>query len=322
MAGIDFNSLAAIPLHDSPNRGHRELREEVAKLYPGVDSEEVLICTGTSEALYLAFHLLLKPKSKVALLWPAFQALYEVPLMLGAEVIKVEAQSPLQANIWESVDADLFVINHPHNPTGADFKPPEVEQLTRILKSKNKPVLFDEHYRFFDRHLDIGWTGVSPKDMFYGTGSFTKCFGVTGLRIGWLIADKDFIRRARSFKDYITHTVSPISEKIALGLLQNKDTFISKIKAEVESNIRYFESHLHLLSDIQDFQAIDGGLVGWAKLKEGVSSENYADQLMEQTGVFVLPGKDFEEEGFLRIGFGESKKRFELGIQEWIKYCK
>jgi len=320
LAQLSERELRSIPLCDSPNNGREDLRQEIAKLYPGVSANEVLICTGTSEALFLIFHLFLKEKSKLALYFPAFQALYEVPLMLGAEIIRVPVRERLVAKDWEKIEADFFVINHPHNPTGLDFDPVERENLLSLLKTKGKPVLFDEHYRFLDRKNEIGWTGVSPKDHFFGTGSFTKCFGVTGLRIGWLIADIGTIARARSFKDYLTHTVSPISERLALGLLKNRSAFLSGIKAEVEKNIFYFQTHLSKLSDIIDMNPIDGGLVSFVKLKIGLSSERYADALMEKTGVFVLPGKSFEQEGYLRVGYGESHEKFKKGIDTWIQH--
>lgn len=320
LAQVSPEEMRGLALYDSPNHGREDLRAEIARLYPGVSPSEVLVCTGTSEAIYLLFHLFLEKNSKVALYFPAFQALYEVPKMLGAEILQVPVNASLQASDWQDVEADLYVINHPHNPTGLDYEPEEQQKLWELLRSKNKPVLFDEHYRFLDRKGDLGWSGVSPKDRFFGTGSFTKCFGVTGLRIGWLVADEETIKRARSFKDYLTHTVSPISELFALKLLQNRKYFLPKIRTEVENNIQYFQSRLSELKDIVGLDKIYGGLVSFLRLREGIASESYADQLYRKTGVFVLPGKNFEREGFLRIGYGESHEKFKWGIEEWIKF--
>ncbi len=320
LVSVSDSDLRKIGLNDSPNHGREDLRQEIAKLYPGVSSEEVLVCTGTSEALYILFHLLLSNESTVALYMPSFQALYEVPSMLGAKIVPVPVSSKLSAEDWEHLHADLYILNHPHNPTGLDFEAREIPKLIELLKNKNKPVLFDEHYRFLDFKHPIGWTGVSPKDRFYGTGSFTKCFGVTGLRVGWLIADIETIKRARSFKDYLTHTVSPISEFLALHLLQKKDLLIPKIKTQVEKNIAYFQSRLPELSEIISIDKIFGGLVSFLKLKEGIRSEDYADLLFQKTGVFVLPGNNFEMEGYLRIGYGESNEKFKWGIDTWIQH--
>ncbi|TGL53027.1 pyridoxal phosphate-dependent aminotransferase [Leptospira kemamanensis] len=320
LAGLTGKDLSKIPMYDAPNQGSYELRQTIANLYPGVSPEEVLVTTGTGEALYIAFQLLVKPQSKLALVWPAFQALYEIPKMLGAEILPVPYANAFAASTWEGVDADLYVLNHPHNPSGMTFSPNEWDSLLTLLHQKEKPVVFDEHYRFLPKGGGMGKTGVDPKHLFYGTGSFTKCFGVTGLRVGWLIADKDFIKRARSFKDYLTHTVNPISERIALGLLKEKDSFLPSIQKRVQNNIDHFTSVWRELPNVEFFSPPEGGLVGWLRLQPGIRSEDYADRLMERTGVFVLPGSNFEMEGFLRIGFGAKEDVFLEGLKRW-KSC-
>lgn len=317
MGQISWNDLAQIPMNDSPNQGSLELRQAIADLYPGVSPEQVLVTTGTGEALYLAFHIALPPKAKVALVWPAFQALYEIPKMLGAEIIKVPHEKAFLASTWKDIDADLYILNHPHNPTGKTFVDSEWDALLTQFREQRKTVLFDEHYRFLPGTGSLGRTGVDPKHSFYGTGSFTKCFGVTGLRVGWLVAEESFIKRARSFKDYLTHTVSPISERIALALLHSQENFLPQIQKRVRENIRLFDSLWKDLPHTQSFTAPEGGLVGWLELENRISSEVYADRLFEKTGVFVLPGINFEEEGYLRIGFGEREDKVKEGLSRW-----
>lgn len=317
MGQITWNDLAQIPMNDSPNQGSLVLRQAIADLYPGVSPEQVLVTTGTGEALYLAFHVALPPKAKVALVWPAFQALYEIPKMLGAEIIRVPHEKAFLASTWKDMDADLYIINHPHNPTGKTFVDSEWDALFTQFREQRKTVLFDEHYRFLPSTGSLGRTGVDPKHSFYGTGSFTKCFGVTGLRVGWLVAEESFIKRARSFKDYLTHTVSPISERIALALLNSKESFLPQIQNRVRENIRLFDSLWKELPHTKFFTAPEGGLVGWLELENGISSELYADRLFEKTGVFVLPGINFEEEGYLRIGFGEREDKMKEGLSRW-----
>ncbi|PJZ80920.1 pyridoxal phosphate-dependent aminotransferase [Leptospira meyeri] len=317
MAGIAFSDLQDLPMNDAPNQGSLELRSAIANLYPGVTPDQVLVTTGTGEALYLAFHIMLQPNTKVALIWPAFQALYEIPKMLGAEIIQVPHESGFHASTWKDIDADLYILNHPHNPTGKTFSEREWNTLLTWFREKKKKVLFDEHYRFLPGGGLLGRTGVDPTHFFYGTGSFTKCFGVTGLRVGWLVAEGSFLQRARSFKDYLTHTVSPLSERIALGLLKNKESFLPGIQSRVRNNIVRFTSLWRELPKTKSFTAPEGGLVGWLGLESGISSEEYADRLFEKTGVFVLPGSNFEEEGFLRIGFGETEERMAEGLKRW-----
>lgn len=136
MAGISFSDLLDLPMNDAPNQGSLALRRAIANLYPGVSPEQVLVTTGTGEALYLAFHMLVKPKTKVALIWPAFQALYEIPKMLGAEIIQVPQEKAFLVSTWKEIDADLYILNHPHNPTGKTFSDLEWENLLSWFREK------------------------------------------------------------------------------------------------------------------------------------------------------------------------------------------
>lgn len=73
---------------------------------------------------------------------------------------------------------------------------------------------------------------------------------------------------------------------------------------------------------IRSFHPPEGGVVSFPELRKGIQSEKYCDDLYENTGVFILPGKNFEKEGFVRVGFGESPEIFQNGIDLWIEFEK
>lgn len=318
--GIGFDSLKDISLADSSNIGNSDLREEIAALYPGVSPEEVLVTTGTGEALYILFRNFLRNGSLVSLLFPAFQALYELPLSMGAEIRKVAITSEYPVDELFSGNPDCIIINHPHNPTGTGLKESSIELLKTRACSFNGILLFDEHYRFLDYSKDLSFSGAGLTPKTFATGSITKCFGVTGLRIGWIIADRKVIPSLRSFKDYLTHTVNPISEFLALQILKNRKKLVTPIKNGIIQNIEYFKNSLTGISAIESFSVPDGGVVGFPKLKEGISSEKYSDELLKNCDVFILPGANFESEGFIRIGFGEEPQKFRAGIDRWVNW--
>lgn len=322
---LSIDVLNSISLEDSPNRGDFTLRSEIAKLYPGLDADRVLVTTGTGEALYILFHILCKKGSVVSYFSPAFQALYEIPKMIGAKLEPVsllknlEKNSILDSSVFELFEKgkDLVIFNHPQNPSGLSLDLNSIETIRKMAHLHKGWILFDEHYRFLDFQNDLGWTGAGLTEHTVSTGSITKCFGVMGLRIGWMTGPKELIEKARSFKDYITHTVSPISEFLTLQILQNRTHLVNPIKTSILNNIRFFESIWKQLPGLECFTRPGGGVVSFVKLKKGIFSSRYADLLLDQCGVFVLPGRDFECEGWIRIGFGETNERFQAGIERW-----
>ncbi|EPG67193.1 pyridoxal phosphate-dependent aminotransferase [Leptospira wolffii] len=327
--GLDLRDLGEISLSDSPNRGGRELREEISSLYSGVSPDQVLLTTGTGEALFIAFHLLLQKGDKVSLFWPAFQGLYEVPISLGAEILKVDVLSRLESQksgfgeeclrLMFSPGLRLAICNHPHNPTGVVATEKDQSLILKSLSDFSGWTLFDEHYRFLSDKEDIGWSGACLGERAIATGSITKCFGVMGLRIGWLVGPEDWIQKARSMKDYLTHTVSPISEYLTLQLLRKRKPLQERIRKDLISNIRFFSEYWKELPGLEFFRAPEGGVVGFPKLQRGLDSRKFSDLLYEKAGVFVLPSADFETEGYLRIGFGETPDRFRAGLERWSR---
>jgi aspartate/methionine/tyrosine aminotransferase len=315
LAKLKIDNFDGISLADSPNRGSALLRKEISKLYNNIPIENILITTGTSEALYLLFQILLKRKDLVSLFSPAFQALYEIPKMIGAKIKTVDVKDSLDLQKLFAIDSKLYIINHPHNPTGIGLKKSELEKYI----SRDKNILFDEHYRFLSFKKNIGFSGYKNQKNIFATGSITKCFGVTGLRIGWLLADPEFIEKARDYKDYITHTVNPISEFLAIKVLQNWKELIQPIQKNILQNINLFQKTYRNISGIKNFRKPDSGLVSFIELENGIDSEAYAKTLLQDCSVFVLPGIQFEKEGFIRIGFGEDCEKFRLGIERWKK---
>jgi len=317
---LEMEEFKQISLEDSSNRGLEELRLEISNLYKNINIDEILVTTGTSEALYIFFRSIINKGDRVGYFSPAFQALYEIPLLCGAILNPVNI---LNGKNFEKLfrDSEIIILNHPHNPTGITFDEKDWDQIYFYGKKYERVILFDEHYRFLDNEVGIGRTGYHSNNTF-ATGSITKSFGVTGLRIGWIVGDKEIISKMRSFKDYLTHTVNPISEFLALKLLKNRNKVLPNIISILKENQKYFIENIKFISSLESMITPTGGLVAFPKLKDGTFSEEYADNLYKNCDIFVLPGKNFEMEGYIRIGFGETEERFKNGIDRWIKWEK
>lgn len=289
-----------IKLNDSPNWGRWDLREIVASFHPGAKSENVLITTGTSEALFLLFHVL-KPK-KLALAIPGFQLLYEIPQALGAEVVPLpvywnEIGTPfIDENQWIDIlnqeKPDCILINNPHNPSGLILSDNFLEAIKNLAKKWGAYVIGDEHYRFLASETDtLGSTIYEDSPFTFVTGSFIKCFGVPGLRIGWCVGDSKILSLMQNEKNYTTHTVSPITEWISYEVLKNTQSMLfQEIKQEWIYNKNCLNEFLQSSQHIYGVKP-QGGLVtslGFKNTNSMLESMKYIE-LLKQNGIFVLP---------------------------------
>lgn len=320
-------ALAEVMLCDAPNMGIDELRVAVASYHPGSLPENVLITTGTSEAILLLLRQL-KPK-KVAVIAPAFQLLTEIPQSLGAQILPLlvhwdEHGIPIAdlthwCELLISEKPDVFILNHPHNPSGLVFGDFEMDLLLEAAESVGCVVVGDEHYRFLSGlELPVGKTIYEPGR--FVTGSFIKCAGTPGLRIGWCVGDTKTLRAMQSEKNYLTHTVNPLSQRLALWFLQSlesNNSFFAPLHHEWLLNKEIFENWIKSQESWFGV-APSGGLVSCI-FSNHPGSEREIFLALRKNDIFLLPLSSFSKSflfssrfsaGF-RLGFGLLPSNFQ-----------
>lgn len=328
--GESPDSLRGIILKDNDTRGTERLRAAVAATYHGgVSADTVTVTTGTSEALFILFDLCLEKRTSVVVPFPSFQALYEVPRALGAQV----RFYPLEHENGYIPDPDMVVhliddstgavvINSPHNPSGALMPADSAEMIIRKAEEHGALVIADEHYRYLPIDDDRPLPSLAdPGGCVVATGSITKCFGVIGLRMGWIVAPEELISRVRDFRDYLTHSLSPVSDYLGALMLEHAQLFLT----EAVSRLRLNRSHLEkVISGIPGLSCIlpRGGVVAFPRYRWSLPSETFARGLIDQYGVFVLPGSSFEVENHFRINLGLQPHSFREALALISAYCR
>lgn len=292
-----LEALAEVMLCDAPNMGMDELRVAVASQHPGSSPENVLITTGTSEAILLLLRQL-KPK-KVAVIAPAFQLLTEIPKSLGAKILPLpvswdehgipNADLTHWCELLSSEKPDVFILNHPHNPSGLVFGDFEMGCLLEAAESVGCVVVGDEHYRFLSGlQPTVGKTIYGPGR--FVTGSFIKCAGTPGLRIGWCVGDSETLRAMQSEKNYLTHTVNPLSQILALWFLQSlerNNSFFAPLHREWLLNKEIFENWVKSQESWFGVSP-SGGLVSCIFSKHP-GSEREIFLALRKNNIFLLP---------------------------------
>ncbi|NTX04738.1 MULTISPECIES: pyridoxal phosphate-dependent aminotransferase [Myxococcus] len=287
-------------LRDSPNWGRADLRDLVAAMHPGATRDNVLITTGTSEALLLLFRQL-RPR-KVALAWPAFQLLYELPMQQGAQWVKLpvrwnaQGQPSIDAAEWleclERERPDAVIINTPHNPSGLVLDADLLGAVTAWAEAHGATVVGDEHYRFLSSEdAVLGPTVWRPGTRSFVTGSFIKCLGCPGLRIGWCVGDTKMLALMQNEKNYTTHTVNPVTEWISYEVLKDLHSpALHRAREDWLQNRRTLAAFLERSRGVYG-TAPQGGLVTCIGVRDAMEPAAFSARLeaLAAAGVFVLP---------------------------------
>lgn len=319
-----LDELLDTQLGYSEARGTHNLRAELASTYKGANPDNVLVTTGAIEANFLLFNVLLEAGDHVVAIHPAYQQLYSVPRALGCAVDlwRLRAEDRFQFDLERLADlvrpeTKLIVINTPHNPTGAALTSADLAEVKRIADEVDAWILCDEAYRWLDLP---GRDPLAPSAWELGerivtTGTFSKPFGLPGLRIGWMVAPEEIAEQCWWMRDFITLSPGKLNDRLALLALEQRDELIQRTKKIVTENLATLERWLDEHSDLVSWAPPEGGLLALIAYRLDIPSMDLANRLANEYSVMLAPGSAFDQEYHLRIGLGQRPAIFSGGLE-------
>lgn len=320
-----LDELLDVRLGYSEACGSRELRELIAATYANTSPEEILITTGAIEANFLLFNELLSPGDRVIVVSPAYQQLISVPRAIGCDVVlwRLRQNGGFHyelddLNRLATPETRLIVINTPHNPTGAMLAEDELGEIYELAERLDAWILSDEAYRWLDLP---GSVPLAPPLRDRGpraisTGTFSKPFGLPGLRIGWIAAPEDIVKRCWGMRDYISLSPGKMNDALATIAFRHRGKITERTRAIVAQNLDVAERWFAENGDLVSWTPPMGGLLAMMKYNLDVPSFSLASRLAEDYSVMLAPGSTFGYEGYLRLGIGSSPELFSEGLRQ------
>ncbi len=315
--------LLDLPLGYNEASGTLELRTRLAATYPECDPDNILVTTGAIEANFLLFNVLLDAGDHVIAPYPAYQQLYSVPRAIGCDVslwsIQPENDFNYDLHALERMvtpKTRLIVVNTPHNPTGAMLSTDELKQVYGLADSVGAMLLCDEAYRwltvpggdpFAPPMYSLGPRGIS-------VGTFSKPFGLPGLRLGWIAAPKDIIAKCWAMRDYISLSPGRMNDALGVLALKHLDQIVERNSRIIAANLAAAQRWISDRSDFLSWKAPRGGLLALLHYEMDISSLELADRLATEYSVMLAPGSAFGYEHYLRIGIGQNPAVFQAGL--------
>lgn len=310
--------------------GHPLLRAEIAKLYAGVNAEQIVVAA-PEELILLAMHSLLEPGDHVIHMAPAYQSLYAVAESIGCAVTRwpVTVETDSSGNAAWSLDlaaleaaitqrTKLLILNFPHNPTG--YLPPQslVDEIIAIARAHRLTIFSDEMYRLLEPDPV---TRLAPLCDRYADGvvlsGMSKTFGLPGLRIGWLATQRpNFVEQILTLKDYTTICNSAPSEIFALIGLRAGEQLAARNLAIIAQNCRLFQQFCTRHQDRIDWIPPQAGTVAFSRWFGDGSIEALCRRALDEQGLMIVPGSMFAHaSNHFRVGLG--RKNFPQVLEQF-----
>ncbi|NWG02962.1 MAG: pyridoxal phosphate-dependent aminotransferase [Syntrophaceae bacterium] len=326
-----YRAICEGKTHYTHSLGLIELREAIAEDYWNkyrvkVSPEQILVASGTSPAMLLLFAALLEPGDEVILSNPYYpcypniiQFVDGVPVFV--EVLEEEGFQYLPEMIEAKLNPKVkgVMINSPSNPTGNVMSPERMKAIAKFSPF----ILSDEIYHGLvyegEVHSILEFT-----DRAFVINGFSKLYAMTGWRLGYLIAPKEFIRPIQKIQQNLFISASSFAQWGALAGLKEAERDVQKMRETYNQRRRFL---LPKLKEIGFGITVEptGAFYILANAKKfSKDSYHFAFDILTEAKVGVAPGIDFgtNAEGYLRFCYANSMENIEEGMNRLEKYLK
>jgi len=333
-----FQAIRAGHTHYTSNYGLSELREAVAehleRLY-GVrydPQREVLITTGVSEGLNLALHAILDPGDEVLCPDPYYVAYLPVTILAGGVFVPVPTSmedefkvraAELEARITERTKAIL--IGYPANPTGAELSREECLAIAQVAQRHDLLVISDEIYARLTYGIDHTCFASLPgmRERTILLGGFSKTYAMTGWRVGWVCAQADLLEAIIKVHQYVMMSAPTPGQHAALAALRGGEEDVQAMLAEYDRRRRLIVEGFNRLG--LPCLEPQGAFYAFPSIRpSGLSDEEFAERLLLEERVAVVPGSAFGEcgRGHVRACYAVAYEKIEEALERMARFLE
>ena len=291
-----------------------------------VAPENVLITNGAKQSLYNIFFSILNPQDEVIVIAPYWVSYPEmIKMCLGIPVVVTPEDgtfTPRFEDIERAVTSSTraIIVNSPNNPSGAIYPPELIEKIVKLCERKGILMICDDIYHklTFDRNVAPPAYSFTKKDVENShvivVNGVAKLYGMTGFRVGWVVAPGELVKVMTNVLAQTTSCVSPVAQAAAEGALNGLQSVVEALRLQIQNNrdvvlqeMRSFNG-ARLIEPkgtfyaLPDLRAFNGNSVELSRF------------LLKKALVVTVPGKEFGMEGHIRISFAGSVKDITEGI--------
>ena len=289
------------------------LREKIADLYTGADFDNVLATSGSAEANFVAVMTLLEPGDELIYMVPNYLQIRGIARSFGITVKELPLREELGWQ-WDMKELESMIssktkmigVCHPNNPTGSIVSKENMGKIIDIASGNDCWILSDEVYRGAELN------GIESPS-FYGkyektivNAGLSKAYRLPGLRIGWTVGPKDYIKKAWAFHDYTSISIAYHSDWVASRILDTKrrKKILDGTKQHLNQNMNTLVEWIDTCNGKLSLSPPQAGAIAFVRIKMDIPSQDLTYHIRDKFSVLLTAGKWFGLEGFLRFGYG------------------
>lgn len=320
------------------NTGLKELRQEIAAYLQRTQGvtydpmKEVIVTVGGSEAIDIALRAMINPGDEVLIPQPSYVSYEPCAILANAKpvIIELKEENEFRLTAQELRDAitdktKVLILPFPNNPTGAIMEKKDLEEIAEVIREKDIFIISDEIYAeltYKEKHVSIvSLPGMQERTVLIN--GFSKAYAMTGWRLGYAVAPEPILQQMLKIHQFAIMCAPTTSQYAAVEALKNGDEDIAMMREAYNQRRRYL-MHAFKEMGLQCFEPY-GAFYVFPCIKEfGMTSDEFAERLLREEKVAVVPGTAFGDcgEGFLRISYAYSLENLQIAMEKIEAFIK
>ena len=313
------------------NAGLKELKVEISKYLNrrfGLQydyNKEILVTVGGSEAIDIAMRAMLDPGDEVLIPQPSYVSYLPCCVLANGTPVTIELKAENEFRLTaEELEAaitpktKLLVMPFPNNPTGAVMEKKDLEAVAEVIKKHDLFVLSDEIYcelTYLEKHVSIAsLPGMRERTIV--VNGFSKSHAMTGWRLGYAYGPAEIIKQMLKIHQFAIMCAPTTSQYAAVEALKNGDEDVAMMREQYDARRRYLMERFKEMG-LECFEPF-GAFYVFPCIKEfGMTSDEFANRLLQTKKVSVVPGTAFGDsgEGFIRISYAYSLDDLKIALE-------
>jgi len=298
------------------------------------DVNQVLVTPGANISIFYAIFCLVNPGQEVLVPNPGFPTYLSSISMCGATAVPYPLHDK---NGFRMRAADieplitprtrLLIINSPQNPTGAITEPEHLKEIYELAKKHDLYIYSDEIYSRMvyeeGRFFSISSLDEARERVILSNG-FSKAFAMTGWRLGSVIAPKVIAERMMMLLQTTSSCVSAFVQRAGIAAIEGDQSPVQEMMATYRRRRDLLVNSLNAIPGMA-CHLPGGAFYAFPNISSfGLSSEEFADVMLEKANVALLPGSNFgsQGEGFVRMVYASSEANIQLALERIAEACR
>ena len=322
-----IKELLNTTLDYGPINGSESLKKQISKLYESVGVENIALAQGGNNANMLVLMELFDKGDEIITFTPSYEQFSSLAKSIHVNVIELPFYEEkgwmfdfeeLENNIHSNTKA--IILTNPNNPTGTNLDEQSCLQLVEIARKHDLYLVVDEAYRGMLVEESDTKSFVDYYEKAIVTSGLSKTFALPALRIGWIVGPKEFIDRIIIRRDYDIISLSKMNDMLASEALAQKDKILQRNLDICLENRRIIEDWIKNEPHISNM--FTQGTTQLIHYDMDILSEDLAELIQKETGIFFVPGKCYGSEYHLRLGGGIQPNILKEGLEEFSNWLR